>query len=681
MRFVRVDVKKFCASDPQLIKQLRPPIFSDGTAMAPEDHPATAEALVEKLSGAAQPFLIAPPTDQRGDVLIVNEQGTGDAILLTGALRDLHAAHPGRFRTAVQFRPRDMPLLENIPWVTPRERLHKPKTIRIAIWGDHETGAQSFQGAWNLELGRLLGVTIPLTRLGGDIRLSAEEMRAPSPAMELAGYAGKYWLITFTGWINECETKNWDPLYAQRLTELLDGRVKLIHIGSVRGTPPIPGAIGLLHRTNIRQLMRLLYHAEGLITYVGGVMVLASAVPTRPGAPASRPIIVLSGGRESPHLHATRSTTVLHTIGQLPCCAAGGCYTYKTEGWRPDCKLPERGGMGMMLAKCMRMITPEMVAEKVLKIQEGLDLYTPPAPAPEQLRIKREPPPPPFAVRGRLYNTDRATGVLHQIDARPIKYDETYNSTGSRTTEAMAYLRLGLISSAVGAEQLKRMSALELGPGNGVMFEVLRRHLASVDGIDAAPSRFSTITTEQARERRFGLLVACDVLEHFHEIDELWSYSFDYAYLSVPLLPPRELMENWRHLKPDEHLWHFSDTTLRAWMMAHGCNVIYSGSPEDSIRERWSEDHPNILTVIVQRPEVVQFKTIPASSGSASAIPARCAHLGEFLEEVDCPTCTNIRGKVFRCRAGLGRCSTFNRQLPEVIKCGPECSRYLPAKV
>jgi len=54
------------------------------------------------------------------------------------------------------------------------------------------------------------------------------------------------------------------------------------------------------------------------------------AVETRPGAPKSRPCVVVAGGREGPHWAAYPTHQFIHTVGTLPCCAEGGCWKVRT---------------------------------------------------------------------------------------------------------------------------------------------------------------------------------------------------------------------------------------------------------------------------------------------------------------------------------------------------------------
>ena len=55
------------------------------------------------------------------NLLLRNSQSSGDVMMLTAAVRDLHAQHPGKFRTAVATSAEA--IWENNPWVTPEGEL------------------------------------------------------------------------------------------------------------------------------------------------------------------------------------------------------------------------------------------------------------------------------------------------------------------------------------------------------------------------------------------------------------------------------------------------------------------------------------------------------------------------------------------------------------------------------
>jgi hypothetical protein len=76
--------------------------------------------------------------------------------------------------------------------------------------------------------------------------------------------------------------------------------------------------IDLRGRTDLRQLVRLVYHAQGVLSTPNLLMHLAAALETRPGNP-NRACVVIAAG--APLSQAPRYPThqVLHAAGALPC--------------------------------------------------------------------------------------------------------------------------------------------------------------------------------------------------------------------------------------------------------------------------------------------------------------------------------------------------------------------------
>jgi ADP-heptose:LPS heptosyltransferase len=122
--------------------------------------------------------------------------------------------------------------------------------------------------------------------------------------------------------------------------------------------------------TSVRQLVTLVYHSQGVLTPVSFLMHLAAAVETKPGAPPSRPCVVVAGGREPAHWVAYPQHQFLHTNGALPCCADGGCWRARTValGDHDEKDQPHRLCVNVVegpLPKCMDMITAQDVIRRI----------------------------------------------------------------------------------------------------------------------------------------------------------------------------------------------------------------------------------------------------------------------------------------------------------------------------
>jgi len=148
------------------------------------------------------------------------------------------------------------------------------------------------------------------------------------------------------------------------------GRIQFVQVGEKgHHHPPLKGVIDLRGRTDLRQLVRLVHHADGVLCGVTLLMHLAAAVETRPGRAKNRACVVVAGGREPPNWEAYPHHQFLHTVGALWCCDHGGCWKSRItplgdgdekDGEQHLCVDPVGG-----LPRCMDMITPEQVIDRV----------------------------------------------------------------------------------------------------------------------------------------------------------------------------------------------------------------------------------------------------------------------------------------------------------------------------
>ena len=137
--------------------------------------------------------------------------------------------------------------------------------------------------------------------------------------------------------------------------------------------------VDLYNKTSFRELMRLIYHSDGVMCIVTCLMHLAAAF--------NKPCVVVAGGREAnwweEYTVANRLTNMrkgqpqwtppnpdnfiphryLHTMSLLDCCKTGGCWKSRIEPGGPSvCSKPVKHG-NVTIPQCMQMIAPELVVE------------------------------------------------------------------------------------------------------------------------------------------------------------------------------------------------------------------------------------------------------------------------------------------------------------------------------
>ncbi len=146
------------------------------------------------------------------------------------------------------------------------------------------------------------------------------------------------------------------------------------------------GAIDLRGKTTLRQLVRLMYHAQGAVSAVSLLMHLAAAVEAAPGLPRSRPCVVIAGGREPPHFTAYPHHQFIHTVGALRCCEGGGCWKSRTRALGDGDSKDQELCVDVVgdLPRCMDMITADEVIRRIeMYFSGGAASYLPPEPGTE----------------------------------------------------------------------------------------------------------------------------------------------------------------------------------------------------------------------------------------------------------------------------------------------------------
>ena len=295
----------------------------------------------------------------------------GDLVTLTAAVRDLQTAHRGRFR--VDVRTNHPALWENNPHITPiADGAGRVIEMEYPLIHESNQGQHHFIHGYRKHLEDKLQLTIPAGAFKGDIHLTEEERNA-EPILP------RYWLIVAGGKL-DFTAKWWDIRRWQEVVDALKGKVQFVQVGHRNDVhPPLKGVKNLTGKTSLRDLVNLVYHAEGVVCPVTAIMHLAAAVPTK--TDRLRPCVVVAGGREPSHWEAYPGHTYLDTIGQLGCCATGGCWKSRVvalgdadEKDQSLCSYPVEIREGVHLPACLDLITPPMVVHAVVAYLRFADL-------------------------------------------------------------------------------------------------------------------------------------------------------------------------------------------------------------------------------------------------------------------------------------------------------------------
>lgn len=313
-------------------------------------------------------------------VAFTHHRSAGDIMCMTAGVRDLALTYPDEYEIYVHTSCAS--LWQNNPYVTqigkipagvPTYRLSYGSSIQ-KLGREHRHFVSSFQ----VEIAKQLKIDVPTQLPKPDLHLSEEEKANRF-------FAGKYWVVV-SGGKRDYTAKHWSSAYMQqvvdRLTEL---GLPCVQAGSRHDKhPALNNVENVIGKTNLRDLLRLIYHAEGVICPVTCLMHAAAAL--------DKPCVVVAGGREhwwweayvnssQPAFGPLASGQIrvphryLHTQGLLHCCQDRGCWKSKVTSSENDksfCRQPTDDGYSQTLPLCMQLISPQIVVDAVLSYyQDG----------------------------------------------------------------------------------------------------------------------------------------------------------------------------------------------------------------------------------------------------------------------------------------------------------------------
>ena len=195
-------------------------------------------------------------------------------------------------------------------------------------------------------------------------------------------------------------------------------------------------------------------------------------------------------------------------------------------------------------------------------------------------------------------------GVIEQIVKNQFNYDKAYGDRYAMfSTKNIENLRLGYIIGSLGRVPT---SLMDVGYGNGDFLINSSGLIKELYGNDVEPAyalpdniKFISNITEQEVE----VITFFDSLEHFHDIEFVKDLKAKYVVISLPWCTnglDDTWFENWKHRKPDEHLFHFNEISLETFMKSQGFKMINFCNLEDNIRVDKILT-PNILTACFKK--------------------------------------------------------------------------------
>jgi len=348
------------------------PVMLSSESLGEDDDPSCPPPAPPATLPSADSSRLGMNTMANRKFVLLHNRAPGDVVVLTALARDLKLAYPN---VEIDVDTSAMDLWRNNPYLTEGLKKKKDKTGIEMIkcqYGDgireQNSATVHFLSYFHRDFKKQTGLNVPLTLPYPDLHLSEQE-KAVAPI------EGRYWIV-ISGGKSDFTAKVWDVRKMQTVSDRIQAELGagVVQVGgNDKGHwhPPISGALNMIGHTNLRDLLRLLHHSDGIVCGVTGPMHMAAAL--------QKPCVVVAGGREAwwweayvnenkgfgpvasgklkvPHRY-------LHTIGLLDCCQHRGCWKNKVVKIGEDkslCKHPVLYP-GQPVPLCMDMITPDHV--------------------------------------------------------------------------------------------------------------------------------------------------------------------------------------------------------------------------------------------------------------------------------------------------------------------------------
>lgn len=197
------------------------------------------------------------------------------------------------------------------------------------------------------------------------------------------------------------------------------------------------------------------------------------------------------------------------------------------------------------------------------------------------------------------------SGVIEKLEKNTFiydkKYSQKYDSYGE-LSNYISYLRIGFIFGALGKYP---DSILDVGYGNGSFLKCCSNIIKNCYGYDISdyPVPEKCYKVQNIKDFAYDVITFFDSLEHFQDPTFIKNLNCNFLCVSIPwchYMGDDDWFKNWKHLRPEEHFWHFDKNSLIKFMAENNYEYILGGNLEDLIRKP-DKDRENILTCIFKK--------------------------------------------------------------------------------
>lgn len=218
-----------------------------------------------------------------------------------------------------------------------------------------------------------LGIRIPTGEFCVDIHMSEQEKNDPYITNIVGALPKdrKIWLVD-AGHKLDFTAKFWEFSRFQEVVDRTSDRIAWIQIGaSNHFHRPLENVVNLVGKTTHRQLISLMYRADGVLTPVSYPMHL-STMQWKDHPNEHRPCVVIAGSREPQQWECYGTHQYIHNCGILKCSKSGACWksriTRLNDGSKQDlslCVNPVVTKSGQVIPRCLDMITADEVVRRI----------------------------------------------------------------------------------------------------------------------------------------------------------------------------------------------------------------------------------------------------------------------------------------------------------------------------
>lgn len=266
------------------------------------------------------------------NLLLRNDQCVGDLVTITAAIEALAQQHP-QYRVSVQCPHPDV--FRNNPHVHRLELgadyevvpMHCHIATRASINRSNQQH-NHFMDCWTQHLAQSLGVDLVTTTNRPHLYLSEWE-REVRPAILPPGR----FAIVNAGFKGDYTAKHAGTAKYQAIVDALP-EITFLQVGTEGEHKPLSGAINLLGKTSVRDLIRMAYWCDFVVTPVSALHHIAAAF--------SKPSFTFNS-REPDWFIRYPTSTIYSSNGLLPCCKENACWRSKADPNDADssrCALP-----------------------------------------------------------------------------------------------------------------------------------------------------------------------------------------------------------------------------------------------------------------------------------------------------------------------------------------------------